>query len=80
MTEVRIRNVDDWVVDWHRQKAKRDGRSLESELREILTAAALERKRIIAEGMRADLDELRAKHGTFPDSTPSIRADRERRG
>jgi plasmid stability protein len=78
MTEVRIRNVDDWVVEWHRQKAKREGRSLESELRETLTNLALERKRAVAEQMRADMEELRRKYGEFPDSTPFLREDRDR--
>jgi plasmid stability protein len=80
MTEVRIRNVDEWVVEWHRQRAKREGRSLETELREILTQAARDRKQAIANEMRADLKELRDKYGVFPDSAASIRDDRERRG
>jgi len=80
MTEVRIRNVDEWVVESHRQRAKREGRSLENELRDILTQAALDRKRAIAAEMRADLDELRAKYGQFPDSAVAVREDRERRG
>lgn len=80
MTEVRIRNVDDWVVEWHRSRAKREGRSLESELRDLLTIVALERKQAVAQEMRADLDLLRNKYGQFPDSAVSIREDRERRG
>ena len=77
MTEVRIRNVDEWVVEWHRQKAKRTGRSLESELRDLLTTAALERKRAITDQMRADMEELRRKYGEFPDSTPFLREERD---
>jgi plasmid stability protein len=80
MTEVRIRNVEEWVVEWHRQSAKRAGQTLESSLRELLTGAALARKRSIAEEMRTDLNQLRAAHGTFPDSSASIRQERERRG
>lgn len=80
MTDVRIRNLENWVVEWHRQAAKRYGRSLEGQLRELLTAAVLERKRQMAESMRADLAELQSKHGMFADSTPGIRADREDRG
>jgi plasmid stability protein len=80
MTEVRIRNVDDWVVELHRHQAKLDGRSLESELRQILTDAAVAKKRVIAEEMRGQLDALRAKYGTFSDSTSLIREDRDRRG
>lgn len=80
MTEVRIRNVDEWVVEWHRQNAKREGHSLENELREILTEAARAHKRAMAEEMRLDLEQLRSKHGLFPDSAATIRDDRERRG
>jgi plasmid stability protein len=80
MTEVRIRNVDDWVVELHRQQAKLDGRSLESELRQVLTDAAAAKKQAIAEEMRGQLEELRAKYGTFSDSAALIREDRDRRG
>jgi plasmid stability protein len=80
MTEVRIRNVDDWVVEWHRHQAKIAGRTLESELRQVVTEAALANKRVIADEMRAGLAELRAKYGTFSDSAEAIREDRDRRG
>jgi plasmid stability protein len=80
MTEVRIRNVDDWVVELHRNRARREGRSLESELREILTDAALAKKRQLADELRAQLAELRGKYGTFSDSTALIREDRDARG
>src|SRR4051812_15784178 len=60
MKELRIRNVDDWVVEWHRTQAKRDGKSLECELREILTASALASKRALADELRAGLDEFRS--------------------
>jgi plasmid stability protein len=80
MTEVRIRNLDDWVVEWHRHQAKVDGRSLESELRQVLTDAALANKRAIADEMRAGLGELREKHGTFADSAKVIREMRDEHG
>ena len=80
MTEVRIRNLDDWVVEWHRHQAKVDGRSLENELRQVITEAALANKRKIADEMRAGLAELRSKYGTFSDSAKFIREDRDRHG
>jgi plasmid stability protein len=80
MTDLRIRNVDDWVLDVHRRHAKQQGTTLENEAREILTAAALAKKQKLAEEHRAALQELRDKHGTLPDSTPGIREERERRG
>ena len=48
MTEVRIRNVDDWVVELHRNRAKLEGHSLENELRQIITDAALAKKQALA--------------------------------
>ncbi len=40
MGQVLIRNLDDEVITSLRYKAKANGRSLEQELREILTSAA----------------------------------------
>lgn len=80
MTEVRVRNVDEWVVEWHRRQAKLDGNTLEGELRQVLTEAALAQKRALAGEMRAGLEELRSKYGTFSDSAALIREDRDRRG
>jgi plasmid stability protein len=80
MADVRIRNLDDWVVGSFRARAKQAGRSLEEELRQFLTEAARERRRRFA----AKLDELNArlrdKYGELPDSTPLIREDRDRDG
>ena len=80
MTEVRLRNVDDWVVEWHRHQAKLEGKSLENELCQVLTEAALAKKRELATEMRAGLEELRSKYGTFSDSAAIIREDRDHRG
>jgi plasmid stability protein len=80
MTDVRVRNLDDWVVEWHRHQARLEGRSLEGELRQILTDAALAQKRTIAAEMRAGLDDLRARRGTFSDSAAIIREMRDERG
>jgi plasmid stability protein len=80
MSEVRIRNVDEWVVEWHRTQAKLDGKTLETELRQILTEAALAKKRAIADEMRASLDKFRSESRIFSDSSKIIREDRDRRG
>jgi hypothetical protein len=80
MTEVRVRDVESWVVEWHRHQAKLQGQTLESHMRKIITDAALAKKRAIAEEMRAGLDELRGKYGIFTDSAATIREDRDRRG
>jgi len=80
MSEVRIRNVDDWVVEWHRTQAKLDGKTLETKLRQILTEAALAKKRAIADEMRAGLEKFRSEGRFFSDSSKIIREDRDRRG
>ncbi len=80
MSDVRVRKLEDWVVGWFRTQAKRHGRSLEGELREVLTEAALRRKREIVAELRADLTLLEQKHGQFSDSAALIREDRDARG
>ena len=72
--------VQEDLVDERVKLTQRDGRSLESELRQVLTEAALAKKRAIAAEMRVGLEELRSKYGTMSDSTKVIRDDRDRRG
>jgi plasmid stability protein len=79
MTDLRIRDVEEWVLDVHRRHAKKQGTTLENEAREILTAAALAKKQALAQELRAMQDELRQKYGTFSDSTLFIREERDRR-
>jgi antitoxin FitA len=80
MGDVRVRKLEDWVIGWFRTQAKQHGRSLEGELREVLTDAALAKKRAIASEMRVQLNVLREKYGTFSDSAVGIREDRDARG
>ena len=80
MTELRIRKLEDWVTSWLKAQAKRHHRSLEKELRELLTETVRSRKRQIAEQMLADLEDLEHKHGRFTDGTTGIREERDRRG
>lgn len=80
MADVKIRKLDDWVVESFRARAKQAGRSLEEELRQCLTEAARERRRRFI----AELDELNAslreKYGELPDSAPLIREERDQYG
>lgn len=80
MADVKIRKLDDWVVESFRARAKQGGRSLEDELRRFLTDAARERR----ERFVAELDELNArlreKYGELPDTTPLIREERDQSG
>ena len=52
MADVKIRNLDDWVVSSYRARARYAGRSVEEELRHTLTEAALAARREWAEELR----------------------------
>ena len=77
---MKIRKLEPWVVESFRARARQAGRSLEEELRHLLTDTARERRRRFI----AELDELNAKlrekYGELPDSTPLIREERDRYG
>ena len=77
MAEVKIRNLDDWVLSSHRTRAKAAGRSVEEELRHVLTESALAVRREWAEKLRKLHEEQVAKYGILEDSTPGIREDRD---
>jgi plasmid stability protein len=80
MADVKIRNLDDHVLASHRARAQLAGRSVEEELRHVLTEAARAARLKAAEEFRKVREQLRAKHGVLPDSTPGIREEREARG
>jgi plasmid stability protein len=80
MADVRVRNVEDWVVAELRARAKRHGKSLEGELREALREEVLRPKREAAAELRALREEMQGKYGLMSDSTVGIREDRDRRG
>jgi plasmid stability protein len=77
MTDVKIRRLDDWVVQSFRAQAKQAGRSLEAELRQTLTEVARERRAALLGEINAFRDELRTRYGKMPDSTSLIREIRE---
>ena len=52
MTDVRVRNLEAWVVNSLRTRARANGRSLEGELRELLRQEALRPKEELAEELR----------------------------
>ncbi len=79
MGQVLIRNLDDDVIDDYREAARSGGRSLEAELRELVT-----RMRPRSAAQIADLQErarrIRAMTPNVP-QTPSevlVREDRDR--
>jgi len=80
MAELRIRKLDDWVTSWFKVQAKLHNRTLERELRELLTEMVRSRKEQNAEQMLADLEMIEQKHGLFLDSAQGIREERDKRG
>jgi plasmid stability protein len=80
MAEVKIRKLDDWVVESFRARAQAGGRSLEEELRRTLSEIARQRRRAYVAKLRKLQQDLRAKYGEMPDSIPLIREDRDERG
>ena len=75
MAQVLIRNVDDGVVDKLKARAKRNGVSLEAELRDILQREAMPRS---MEEVRDILGELDRRTGgrKLADGVKLLRKDR----
>ena len=80
MPELRVRNMDDWVIVELKAQARSHGRSLEAELRERLTELALCPRREMADRAARFRDTIAREHGLLPDSAASIREDRDVRG
>lgn len=80
MTEIRVRDMDEGIMAILRARSEREGRSLASIVREVLTAEAMRPRRELVSRVAAWHEELTKKHGKLPDSTPGIRADRDQRG
>lgn len=78
MANLTIRNVDNTVVERLKRNAKRNGRSLEAEVRELLRQAAERKTR---EELLAAADRIAAmtpKGVKQTDSAELIREDRDR--
>jgi plasmid stability protein len=80
MSEIRVRKVEDWVKAALQARARRNDRSLEEELRDVLRESVLGEKKALADRATARLDKIREKYGTFSDSAAFIREDRDTRG
>lgn len=76
MADVKIRNLPDWLVDWHKSRAKQDGMSLEQRLRVVLEESYTAEKRRILKRLDKLAAETRRKCGELPSSVPIIRTIR----
>lgn len=80
MPELRVRNLDEWVLRELKDQAKSHGQSLEGELRERLTELALRPRREMAERAARLREAIGRESGLMPDSAAAIREDRDGRG
>lgn len=80
MAQIVIRGIDDGAMEWLRRRAKRLGWSKEQLARSILEREASAEAgwtRFEARAKRIR-ERLRKQSGLYDDSTPDIRADRDR--
>ena len=79
MAQILVRNLDEEVVEKLKKLAKRDGRSLQSEVKTILEQAA-NSPEVDMDTARKMLEQFRKrfKGRKFPDSAKLIREDRDR--
>jgi len=80
MSELRVRNMDDWVIAELKAQARAHGHSLETELRERLRELALRPRQEMAERAAHLRDAIAQEHGLLPDSAAAIREERDARG
>ena len=80
MADVKVRNLPEWVVAFFRNQAQHEGRSLEEELRMLLTGEAMERRQETVRKLTEFQTKMRRKYGDLSDSTPGIREERQASG
>jgi plasmid stability protein len=80
MPDVKIRKLPESVIATFRMRAAAAGRSMEEELRLLLTEAVSRPKQDLVAEAQAFREMLRQKYGTLSDSTGGVREDRESRG
>ncbi len=80
MAQVKVRDLDDWIVHILRDNALSSGHSLEQHLRDLLKSAALADQKRFSEKQKRHLSEFKEKHGVLADSAVGIREDREANG
>ena len=82
MAQILVRNLDKELVEKLKERARENGRSLQSEVKKILTEAANVRqiKQLDMETARKQIEIIRErfKGRKFPDSVELIREDRDR--
>jgi antitoxin FitA len=77
MAQINVRNLEDWVVASFRERAERNGRSLEAELRDALRNEALRTRRRIAAELKQLRDSMEQQYGPLADTTTILRQMRD---
>lgn len=80
VAEVRVRNLDDSVVQLLKDRARREGVSLEALLRQFLTVEAKRPRTTMVERLERHHEAFRNEYGVLPDSSALIRGERDRWG
>lgn len=80
MAEVKVRKLEEWVVKVWQSRAQQAGRSLEEELRQVLTEGALRPQQEFASKAAELRAAIQKAVGQLSDSTLHVRAEREARG
>ena len=80
MPELRIRNIDEWIVETFKSLARINGRSMEAEIKNVLMRQALGSRQQLGNELAALSGEIQQKYGLLSDSARLIREDRDSRG
>lgn len=78
MGQIRVRNLDDGVVQELKDRAAHLGTSVESMLRSLIIEEAARPRRDMLAELRRHQELMRESHGLQPDSTSLIRDERGR--
>jgi antitoxin FitA len=77
MSQINVRNLDEWIVESLRERAQQHGRSLEAELRQVLRDEALRPRRRIAAELKQLREQMLEQHGPMADTTEILRQIRD---
>lgn len=77
VADVKVRNLPDWLVEWHKREAERLGVSLEQRLRKVLEEPFRSERRKLVQLLDELAAETRRKCGPMTSSVPLIRAIRK---
>jgi hypothetical protein len=82
MAEGKIRQLPEWVVEAHKQQARRTGQSLEQHLRTVITESARAQKSSLLQNASACREKIeRELGGKLADRmADTVRAMRDERG